>query len=210
VPSKREPVFAPDEAVSLTVGRQGQAVELGCRVVTVHGDVIALRTEVVPIQPELLQPDTDAWLMSSGGRRLPAVLLGVEAGTPPLLRVRLVAIEGRRENRRGFYRAAMQLAPVQALLLRDGRAALRWVRLVDLSAGGARLLCAWPLRVGDTLYLRLPLADGAPCDLLARAVWCRPTRAGWEAGVSFRDLTEQERDRIVRAVFRQELRLRRR
>ncbi|MER3418992.1 MAG: hypothetical protein C4290_00020, partial [Chloroflexota bacterium] len=72
-----------------------------------------------------------------------------------------------------------------------------------------RLLCPRPVCVGDTLYLRLPLPDGAPCDLPARAVWCRPARGGWQAGVRFLDLTERERDRIVRLVFWQELRLRR-
>ncbi len=204
-----EPTFAPDEVVSLTVGQEGQAIELGCRVVTIHGDVLALRAEVVPLQPELFQPGASAWLMSWSGRRLPVVLLSVEVGSPPLLRVRLAALDGPAANRRAFYRAATGLAPVQALLLADGRAALCWVRLVDLSGSGARLLSPRPVRAGDTLYLRLSLPDGPPRELPAQAVWCRPTRAGWQAGVRFLDLSERDRDRIVRLVFLQELRSRR-
>ncbi len=204
-----EPALQPDEVLRFTLGRGEQAVEIGCRVVAAHGDAVALRAEVVPLRPERLRPGTGVWLVRADGRRLAAALLAVEHGPPPLLRVRLAAPDGSAANRRAFYRAVMHFAPAQAVLLADGRAALCWVRLVDLSGNGARLLCPRPVRVGDTLYLRLPLPDGLLRELPAQAVWCRPTRAGWQAGVRFLDLSDRDRDLIVRAVFQQELRLRR-
>lgn len=205
-----EHAWKPGEAVSLIAGEGGRAVELGCHVADVQGDVLILRADVVPLQPALLQSESRAWLMSGDGRHVPADLLAVQPCQPPVLRVRVIPERAGPANRREFYRASMHRERVQAFLLNGGHAALCWVRLVDLSGSGARLLCPRPVRAGDSLYLRLPLLGGAPRELSAVAVWCRPTRAGWQTGVRFLHLSERDRDLIVRAVFQQEMRSRRR
>lgn len=198
------------EAVSLIAGEGGRAIELGCHVVDVQGDVVVLGADVVPLQPALLQPGAGVGLISGDSYRVPADLLSVAPGPPLVVRVRLQPEHVRPTNRREFYRASMHRQRVQVLLLHGDHAALCWVRLVDLSGSGARLLCPRPVRAGDSLYLRLPLLGGAPRELSAVAVWCRPTRAGWQTGVRFLHLSERDRDLIVRAVFQQEMRSRRR
>jgi c-di-GMP-binding flagellar brake protein YcgR len=84
------------------------------------------------------------------------------------------------------------------------------VRVMDLSGGGARLLCPRPVTPGDLLSVRLPLLDGHTIlDVRARAVWVRTVYKSWQAGVEFLGLTDPQRDLIVRTVFFEEVRWRR-
>ncbi len=82
-----------------------------------------------------------------------------------------------------------------------GRKVIRAFRVLDLSAGGC--LCEDPdlfLEAGKTYKASLQLNDRENAlDLLARVV----RRSGGNAGIAFDEMSEKDRENIMRALFRE-------
>ena len=86
---------------------------------------------------------------------------------------------------------------------------LRLVRLLDLSAKGARIEHPDSLREGLVCYVDLPLALGR-ATLTGKVVWTRPhkreqtyegeTRAYYHSGLAFVDITSEQREALEIAL----------
>jgi len=75
---------------------------------------------------------------------------------------------------------------------------------LNISAGGMCVLMADPMREGTkpTLSFTLP-DDPEPISCRGRIVWCRPSKIDpelFEVGVSFAEITDEARNRIVSFV----------
>jgi c-di-GMP-binding flagellar brake protein YcgR len=117
----------------------------------------------------------------------------------------------RRLQRRTYVRLPLLLTPTRlTLLAADGAAAAPVAAvIVDLSGGGVRLRGRQPFVVGQRLRLEaaLPEPGGALAVTLAVVrIDAVPAERGvvHEAGCCFLDLTERERDRLVRFVLQRQ------
>ena len=75
---------------------------------------------------------------------------------------------------------------------------------LNISAGGMCVLMADPLREGTKPTLSFTLPDDLePITCRGRIVWCRPSKIDpelFEVGVSFAEIADEARDRIVSFV----------
>lgn len=80
-------------------------------------------------------------------------------------------------------------------------------RWVDLGGSGIRFVLADPVAEDDHLDIRLQLPDfeGAPVPILGRVVRVVPStrkdEPGSEVAVQYRQIEEEDRDRIIRYIF---------
>ena len=79
-------------------------------------------------------------------------------------------------------------------------------RVVDISAGGLRLICDRPVELGERVDVAVNLpARTIPYQLPGRVVWVKPASSGSECGVQFLDLSPDQRyelDEIVQFLMR--------
>jgi len=76
--------------------------------------------------------------------------------------------------------------------------------MVDLSAGGARILSQFPISVGDEIFMSIPLLEDIVEEIWSDVVWIREMELMKEfnfgveymAGVKFRQVNEKIRDFI--------------
>jgi c-di-GMP-binding flagellar brake protein YcgR len=107
-------------------------------------------------------------------------------------------IEERRQYERYF-----KSVPLTYEVERDGA----WVPgtgqliTVDMSAGGAKVRCEEPVRVGSRLALSMTL-EGAHFSTLATVVWVSPSRVEGHtiAGLRFEDLGDDERGSLDKSL----------
>ncbi len=110
-------------------------------------------------------------------------------------------------NRREHYRIWTPRLDAEATSLLGGRARRFRVRVVDLSGGGALIVAEQVLATEALLRLHLPPGRGLDrFDATARIVRLRDAAGAWQAALSFTNLTEAQRDLVVRRVFYEELR----
>jgi len=77
----------------------------------------------------------------------------------------------------------------------------RFEKVMDISAGGMRVLAPDCLEAGDRLPLELQLPDGIRIELWAEVAWTQPPRelgAGCESGLRFTDIPDYDRQRLAR------------
>jgi hypothetical protein len=80
-------------------------------------------------------------------------------------------------------------------------AGARPARLLDLSAGGARVALLAPVPHGADLRLTLPRGPGRPGVLAAIVTRVTRTRTGWEAGCSFAEpLLDEQLAALLRSI----------
>jgi c-di-GMP-binding flagellar brake protein YcgR len=71
--------------------------------------------------------------------------------------------------------------------------------LVDLSAGGCRIMCQFPLSVGDRVSLTIPLFGEKTVDVEGGIVWTKETEmmrdynfgVEYMAGIQFKEVNEE-------------------
>lgn len=80
-------------------------------------------------------------------------------------------------------------------------------KLVNLSAGGARIECDHNLHVNDYVELIFSFAEGT-YSLLATVMWVRQTEYAMEVGLRF-EIDEDVRQQMVKQINEQMIRLRR-
>ncbi len=198
--------IAPRRSVGITAGDGKQRVRLSAVVTAAGGNRLALALRVLPLQAAVIAPGAPVVIETPGGPTVDARVESLDAGGSPVLVVRALGQAEPAGNQRAFFRVAMRLMDTRAAVVAGGSAARFPVRLMDLSGGGARVLSPRPLVTGSTLGLRVPVFEGTDLEVAGRVTWAHSVRRAWQAGVAFTGLTESERDRIIRIVFRAELR----
>ncbi len=200
-----------------------QAVELG---VTASGETRWYRTRVEEHDPETGEL-TVGWPMVQlsyvSVHRGDVVYLGApiandalyvveclvaEAALEPQARLRLRPVgEWHRMQRREYVRIEVSIVPeCVRLLVPEGEPEPLSARILDLSAGGARLRLGKPLRVGDRLEIAFTV-PGCPGPIATRAEVrrCWPIEHAdpprWDAGCRFEGLGQRETDQLVRFIF---------
>ncbi len=131
-----------------------------------------------------------------------------EATLQPQARLGLrPAGEWHRMQRREHVRIEVYIVPESVhLLVPGGEPEPLMARMLDLSAGGARLRLGKPLRVGDRLEIAFTV-PGCPRLITTRAEVrrCWPVEHAdpprWDAGCRFEGLGRQEADQLVRFIF---------
>ena len=200
----------PGENVTLVTGVGDESTNLPARVASSDDGVVALHLAMAVIQPEMLATGTPVRLLMPDGQQRPAEVVLFEPGPKPLVVLERPTAGSRHDSARAFHRVPMQLMEVLVTHVTGTGAARFRVRIMDLSGGGARILCPRPVAGGDLLSIRLPLLDGrVTLDVKARAVWTRNVYKSWQTGIEFVGLTDPQRDQIVRTVFLEEVRWRR-
>uniref|UniRef100_A0A831X8N4 PilZ domain-containing protein n=2 Tax=Thermorudis TaxID=1649508 RepID=A0A831X8N4_9BACT len=134
--------------------------------------------------------------------------LVMQATLEPQARLRLrPAGEWHRMQRREHVRIEVSIVPESVhLLVSEGEPEPLSARILDLSAGGARLRLGKPLRVGDRLALAFTV-PGCPGPISTRAEVrrCWPIEHAdpprWDAGCRFENLGQRETDQLVRFIF---------
>ncbi len=91
----------------------------------------------------------------------------------------------------------------------------RQTLVVNISAAGLGLVCRRPISVGTAVQVAVDLPRGfGRLEAEAEAVRCIEMDLGgvkkWRVGVAFRDMTEEQRDRVTSFVLYQQQMLRRR
>ncbi len=78
--------------------------------------------------------------------------------------------------------------------------------LVDLSAGGARIMCQFPLNIGEEVTLRIPLFEEKVVDAAGDVVWSKEMEAMKEynfgveymGGIQFKQVNQEIKDFVRR------------
>lgn len=199
-----------DQPVTVVIGEGDARTDLPARVVSCDGDVVALRLGVTPLHGAQLSTGVRVRVVPADGRPRLAEVVLFESGPQPLIVLERPANPAITDSTRAYHRVPMHLVEALVTHVSTTGAARFRVRIVDLSGGGARLLCPRPVSPGDLFTIRLPLLGGRTAmDVRARAVWVRMVYRSWQTGVEFQGLTDPQRDLIVRSVFLEELRWRR-
>jgi hypothetical protein len=198
------------QTVSIVAGEDDQRTEVPARVASSDQGVVALYLGITPIQSDQFATGTHVRLLMPDGHIEPAEVVMFEPGPEPLVVLEKPELTSPSESLRAFHRVPMHLVEALVTHVSSTGAARFRVRIVDLSGGGARILCPRPVSPGDPISLRLPLLEGrANMDVRGRVVWVRLLYKSWQAGVEFTGLSDPQRDVIVRSVFQEEVRWRR-
>jgi len=154
----------------------------------------------------------------AGSRYRFRAVVGALAETPvPMLLLRQVE-EVRRLERRSTVRTEVCLQPLEIALLEGATERPPDVRstvVVNVSAGGLGLVCRRPIPVGTMVRVTLELPAGfGRVEAVGEVVRCsRSDVQGlekWRIGLAFREISEEQRDRVAAFVFSQQQMLRRR
>lgn len=203
--------FELKEFATLLSGEGDRYVSLSCVVVAISREELHLALRSQPDAVDCIAPGTVVRVRRGDAGSVRAQVISLDLDTIPVVVVRALAAVsiGVASNQRSFHRVPTQLQETHATAFSAGRAVRFRVRVVDLSGGGARVMSPQALAAGDLLSLRLPLPDGSDSlELRSRVMWVRPIRRSWQAGLQFTELSNRQRDQIVRAVFMAEIRLR--
>jgi c-di-GMP-binding flagellar brake protein YcgR len=76
----------------------------------------------------------------------------------------------------------------------------RFQKVLDISAGGMRVLAPDCLEAGERLPLELMMPDGASIELWAEVAWTEPgsdDQTGCESGLRFTDIPDYHRLRLA-------------
>lgn len=149
--------------------------------------------------------------------RFRAVVAALAETPVPMLLLRQVE-EVRRLERRSTVRTEVCLQPSEIAVLEGATERPPDVRstvVVNVSAGGLGLVCRGQIAVGTRLRLALDLPGGfGRVEAVGEVVRCsRSDVQGlekWRIGLAFREIAEEQRDRVAAFVFSQQRMLRRR
>lgn len=190
--------------VRLIAGDGSRRLEIPTQVVTLTQEQMELLLTVAPFETNTLAPGSQVRIVHAGGKITHARVLWLETIPEPVLMVEPLDSESDEDNRRKARRIPMQLIDAHALFVTPKGAISFRVRVVDLSAGGARLLSPRRLTSGAKLDLRMPLSlvkSSEPLYVRSRIVWVRQLYQSCLVGIQFHDVTEAERNVLLRAVF---------
>lgn len=195
--------------VQVVAGHDDQRLELSGRIEALDADCMLVRLDIRPFRMDALQPGVLVRLVRESGREQQVEVLPPQGTAEPrLLRVRVAEPPPQTDaNRRTYFRVPMRLAETQMTVLAANRAARLHIRLLDLSGSGVRFTCPQLLEAGDVLSVLLPLDGGRkPREIRAHVLWVRPAGREWQIGAEFFNVSELDRDLIVRTVFLEEVR----
>lgn len=137
-----------------------------------------------------------------------STIVGIETGPPPQLIIKYPA-QLDRIQRRQFVRL-QSLIPVKVELLTAPEISYQ-AHAINISAGGVYLLMEKNCLTGTEIYLTLQ-KPSLP-KILGKVLRSYPSEDGdglWEWAVKYVDITEGERDKIIKFIFARQLELRRR
>lgn len=142
-------------------------------------------------------------IIDDAGRVVEALIENIGRDRQSTIRVRPAeAIEASVPRSRVHRRIGGKRLTAHLSVVRIGRAARFRVELLDLSSGGARLVCAQALTADEHLQIHLPAVAGAQgWNGSGRVVWVHPEGPAWVAGLQFVDLSTADREAIQRIVF---------
>jgi hypothetical protein len=188
--------FQVDQPVDAIVGEGDHRMELSGRVAYTGGWAVELALNEPPPAPERLTPGAAIQLRASAHRLELGHIVDFATLPEPVMLVEPAATVIGRDNRRRHRRIATPRLSAY-LLLSDGQSTTSMrARLLDLSAGGARLLLTRTLPAGIALEMRLPLAMPG-----GQIVWAEQLHRFSVAGVQFVGLATAESELLERALF---------
>jgi Tfp pilus assembly protein PilZ len=197
------------DVVAINVGAGVSWTSLSGIVVAVGDDHLEVALARQPQDPSLLAPGAMVRIRRGSESSIRAQAAAYTPGPRPGLAARLLAAAEVPSNHRAYHRVPVHLRPITMVASTAGRVVGSQGWVLDLSGGGARLTVAQQLAEGDHVVLRLVLPDETQrVEIRAQVIWVRPLQDSHEIGVRFIDLPDAIRDRIVQAVFRAELALR--
>jgi hypothetical protein len=198
--------YQADEEVILSIGTGMQRTKLDALVVSAQGDTLELRLlDGAGRTP--LRPGMRATIGRRIGREKAAELVLIQEDDCLILL--LDPAELSQYNQRAHRRVTLQSVETLLVVVENRRSQAFKVRVTDLSGGGARLLSPRPLTVGQSLAMRLVLGENDAIQVRARVVWVRRFSQVWQAGIQFVEISELERDMLIRIVMTEEVRRRR-
>jgi len=141
-------------------------------------------------------------LLSDAAYRMPARVVDCIEGNTIRLIVEQMG-EIRHIERRRYFRVKTEL-PIRVVdrSVEDAEEQILVSR--DISAGGASIISGNPVPEGHELSITIDLRDGhEPFKCAAAVVRCRPYgKDRYELGLSFRDVSERDADRLVEALLK--------
>lgn len=196
--------LVPGQAVELLVGDgeyagryRTHAEEVGEKVISIiapyfQGQVIPLR-EGMPVEV-VFWDEVSAY-------RFQAVIMHRIAVPVPLFLLELRA-EIQKIQRRNYVRVPAFYPLTYQAVTRVGLSDAKKANLMDLSGGGLRIHTDEKLQHGDILemHLELPTGIAHPVGRVCR-VETLDNPKEYAVSVTFHEITERERDRIIRCVF---------
>ena len=149
-----------------------------------------------------LAPGMLVSLRTAAHRPAMAQVLAVSTGWEPAVIVRTVGTGGAHDQRGSLRHLLVQPLDVLATVLTEGKASSFRLRVTDLSDGGAGVLMARALGIGDQVHLRLALhVEAHPALTFTGAVvWVREFQNHWRAGVQFSALSQLHEDALEHAA----------
>ncbi len=159
-----------------------------------------------------------AYFHRGGARYCFRAVVGAHAQTPfPVLYLTDLG-DMVRDERRSHARVDACMEPVEMIVVDTEVAKApdrRSTLVVNVSAGGLGLVCRRPIPIGSTIQVAISLPGGfGLLKAEAEVVRCTEVDLGaikkWRIGVAFRDIGQEERDRVTSFVLHQQRLLRRR
>ncbi|MFN8559393.1 MAG: PilZ domain-containing protein [Dehalococcoidia bacterium] len=194
--------FVAQQPLLLLLGSGPKRVMVGVQVLSVSPDTLRLAVRRW-LPPEVsLRPGMIVRLRNLDDPLVWVQVTAIEGGSPLIVVVRAVTAPPRAQEQRGYFRAALDQRDAVLLQTGAGRAARLSVRLLDLSGSGARVFVHRALSEEEPAALRLDLDDNRPpLTIPAEVVWQSAVPGGRQAGLRFRDISEADRDRLIRFVL---------
>ena len=95
---------------------------------------------------------------------------------------------------------------VSVIEIRLGNGNPMGAMLVDLSAGGVRIMCQFPLSIGEEVVLKIPLFEGKFVEASGEVVWSKEMEAMKEynfgveymGGVQFKQINQEVKEFVRR------------
>jgi hypothetical protein len=117
--------------------------------------------------------------------------------TEPMLLLRFPRLPERRKQARHYENFPVIVQPVDEAFGHEIDA-----MAVDISAGGLRMRCDEPLRVGQRIFVTMRIPNDLPAIAIAEVV-ADPRdvgHGGWEIRMRFATIADEERGRLIRYV----------
>lgn len=173
------------------------------RVREVRSELLVLTLPMVAGEPMKLEPGERLSLRWTEEELVIAAFRGTEKGG---LLAKVEILETLTRQRRGFFRWAVPLPVRFTVRSEDGRSPAQIAHTLDISGGGLCVPWNEPLEVGREIEIDLAL-DREPMHASARVVESRPNPDGpaaYHLALEFVRISEADRSRIVRFIFRKQ------
>lgn len=190
------------QPLSVLAGEGDQDYVLSARVIEAGRDELMLRLVDLPPVREALAAGSYVHVLDAHGLTARALVVRLEEVPAPVLLLERLPAPPSARRQRGFRRSPGGGATAYLSVIRGERVMRLRTQLLDLSAGGARLLAPKELDASDRLGVHLPPVEDCPgLNLPARVAWVRSLDRHWQVGVEFGGVRDAERELLRRMVF---------